>query len=79
MKIPWDEMGWDDFQIPWAGMGLKYFKSGPMGCDEPIRKQMGWDGPTFKFHGMGWDGTDEENLSHGTNFSSHPIPFGALV
>ena len=55
MKIPWDEMGWDDFQIAWDGMGRNFFKSGPMGCDGPILKSMGWDGPTFKFHGMGWD------------------------
>ena len=50
--------------IPWDGMGR-------------IANPMGWDENFFLR--MGWDGMGRINWSHGTTFSSHPIPFGALV
>ena len=39
---------------------------------------MGWDGTKIFSRLIPWAGMGQDELSHGTNFSSHPIPFGAL-
>ena len=40
---------------------------------------MGWDGMENFVLTIPWDGMGQTSLSHGTIFSSHPIPFGDLV
>ncbi len=55
--------------IPWDPMGWD-----GINCES---HGMGWDEKIFFEYPMGWDGINCE--SHGTIFSSHPIPFGAMV
>jgi hypothetical protein len=55
---------------PWDGMGR-------------LPNPMGWEILFWQSDRMGWDKPvcpmGQTSLSHGTIFSSHPIPFGALV